>query len=111
MKSKKIIFLLSAIMMAMIVLFSTMMIVFSINHKELQNKHSELQAAYNELQTKYENALEYQLIPCPICGGEMEIQEYPLFFEAQCTECGLKTDYFNTKKALVEYWNRGDVKN
>ena len=51
-----------------------------------------------------------ELLPCPFCGGEAEINHinhcYEWFWEARCPDCGCGTDGCDEEWRAKEMWNR-----
>ena len=46
------------------------------------------------------------LIPCPMCGGEGALEEFPTgAFWVICTGCGLQTEAFETEAEARLAWN------
>ena len=53
--------------------------------------------------------------PCPFCGGD-EVEIYEYYGEAagfkyggfypECTTCGCRLDYYRSREAALDAWNR-----
>lgn len=48
------------------------------------------------------------LKPCPFCGGEAFVLELYKLGRClvECENCKCRTDYYTTKKQVVEVWNK-----
>lgn len=57
----------------------------------------------------------YELKPCPFCGGEVELMnsiDLPLEWTVSCKKCRCKTRYYYSPEKAVEDWNlRNDPPN
>ena len=68
----------------------------------------------DNLQTQLEQCIkteEQSLIPCPMCGKEVELCPVNDSFYIHCDKwhnkdgCGLATGYYKSKSELIEDWN------
>ena len=68
----------------------------------------------NSLQTQLDQCVEIEeesLLPCPICGHEVELNPINDSFYIECEKwmdsdgCGLITGYYKSKNELIEKWN------
>lgn len=56
--------------------------------------------------------MESKLMPCPFCGGDdCELTEkvnykFGTSYFCGCPDCGVYTDYCETKEEAIERWNR-----
>ncbi len=55
--------------------------------------------------------LEYDLKPCPFCGGVAEAKSYHANYDDKiskivCTECGVETALYEFLSRAIEAWNR-----
>jgi Lar family restriction alleviation protein len=55
--------------------------------------------------------MQNELKPCPFCGGEAFLLQHTssygnLYFYVICGKCAIKTDFYKTKKAPINKWNR-----
>lgn len=59
----------------------------------------------NELINIKEESIDVELENCPFCCGAVECYPIGAHFYIECQECGLETDFFNTKSEAAAYWN------
>ena len=52
--------------------------------------------------------MNFELKPCPFCGGEAEFFEDEFFcrYSVVCTECGAGTDTYGVERDAMDAWNR-----
>lgn len=52
--------------------------------------------------------MNYELKPCPFCGGKAEFFEDEFFcrYSVVCTECGAGTDTYGVERDAIDAWNR-----
>ena len=48
-----------------------------------------------------------ELLPCPFCGGEAEVLDYPEVkaYCVACLECGVETLIYSSKEKVIKNWN------
>lgn len=46
-----------------------------------------------------------ELLPCPFCGGEASLEEYPHHWAVECTECEMSAPCEKTAADAVRAWN------
>lgn len=46
-----------------------------------------------------------ELLPCPFCGGEASLEEYPHHWAVECTECEMSAPCEKTADDAVRAWN------
>ena len=46
-----------------------------------------------------------ELLPCPFCGGEAELNPHFYDFLIACSSCGIGTHFYHTKREAIEAWN------
>ena len=48
-----------------------------------------------------------ELLPCPFCGGEAELFDYPEMkaYCVACLECGVETLIYSSKEKAIKAWN------
>lgn len=47
-----------------------------------------------------------ELVPCYLCNGVVKIQSVNDSFYIECEKCELRTDFYNSKRDLITYWNK-----
>lgn len=45
---------------------------------------------------------------CPFCGGEAEVDGFPLRY-VRCKECGAETGAFDSEGEAIKAWNRREI--
>lgn len=52
--------------------------------------------------------MNFELKPCPFCGGEAEFFEDEFFcrYSVVCTGCGAGTDTYGVERDAMDAWNR-----
>lgn len=80
---------------------------------ELKNQNDTLQSENDTLKSENEvlksggNAVERtELVPCYLCDSAVKIQPINEYFYIICTDCGLRTGFFNSQSELIRYWNK-----
>lgn len=79
-------------------------IVYVITYSRMIRQQKEIEALKQEIQAEY-----IDLDSCPFCSGKAKIITVNDSFYIKCMDCELKTDYFDSKAELVEYWSRGGI--
>lgn len=72
----------------------------------LKSENAKLKSEIEIIQSK-----DVELSKCYLCGSDVQIFPVNEKFYIMCKRCGLKTDYFESKSKLIQYWNRrnGDI--
>ena len=86
-----------------VVMAVCLVLLIVVTKTNLENKA--LRAENSELKQNYEAETE-ELAPCYLCGGNAKIQPVDDSFYIECESCDLQTDYFDSKSALIRYWNK-----
>lgn len=52
--------------------------------------------------------INFELKPCPFCGGEADFFEDEFFcrYSVVCTECGAETDTYGDERDAMDAWNK-----
>ncbi len=94
----------------MSIILSIILIITGVNYLKVKDDMKKLQAEYDELQTLYDECktqnYSEDLDPCPICGASVKLFPINESFYICCENCNLRTDYFDSRKDLIDYWNK-----
>lgn len=105
---------------AMALIIAVICLAGTISMIELRNQNDALQIendalqiendvlkSENEVLKSEENSDEsIELVPCYLCGSAVKIQPVNEYSYIICTNCGLKTDFFDSRSELIRYWNK-----
>ena len=73
------------------------------NNVRLKNKTKELEKENVELKEEIDVVVDLE--ECPLCGGTAKLHPVNDSFYIKCENCKLETDFYKSKKYLVDYWN------
>ena len=63
----------------------------------------------NGMSQKVYGSCDFELKPCPLCGGEATVHEYKYKtvhnFTIYCDDCGLATLWYDTEAEVIKAWN------
>lgn len=79
-------------------------------HNEVDKKDKIIQEqaetiSSQEILIKDYNISEASMLDCPFCLEMVHILPVNTSYYIECPSCGLQSDYFDSKAALIEYWN------
>ena len=79
-------------------------------HNEVDEKDKIIQEqaetiSSQEILIKDYNVSEASMLDCPFCMEMVHILPVNTSYYIECPSCGLQSDYFDSKAALIEYWN------
>lgn len=84
---------------AMALVIAVICLAGTISMIELRNQNDALKSEINS----YKNV---DLVPCYLCGGTVKIRPVNDSFYIKCMDCGLTTNYFDSRSELIRYWNK-----
>lgn len=73
------------------------------NNILLKNKTKELEKENIELKEEIDVVVDLE--ECPLCGGTAKLCPVNDSFYIKCENCKLETNFYTSKKYLVDYWN------
>lgn len=71
---------------------------------QVEDSNNEIEGLKAELQMLQSGDCE--LTPCPLCGETAVIKPVNDDFYIECSACHLKTNFFESKAEIIEYWNK-----
>ena len=90
-----------------IIVLGLIVVVFIISIFIQRNKIISLEEKVVQLENEQKEniASEIMLENCPFCDGHPILQPVNQRFYIECESCEMRTDYFDSKYELVQYWN------
>ncbi len=74
------------------------LIIFTLTKiNKLENKQDPVTIEYNQNITSFD---------CPFCQGKAVIYPIKDDWYIECDNCGIHTDYFDSKEELISYWSK-----